>query len=292
MASHSIRIGGQTAWAHKDFAAGGLFHTYDALQCAGPTDAPRKVHVWLPPGYGHAGRRHPVVYCNDGQAMFFPGTYGHSWRAQDVVAHMLRQRDFAAPILVGIDPLDRSHEYLHVREYSPHARAWRGGGLAQYGDYVANHVRPFIDAHYLSFADRTHRSILGSSHGGLAAFWIGVMYGGDIGNVIAMSSSFWAGELGDMRHTRLYAATRGALDDRQRRPRIYLDWGLRRDGGFHNAFAEKWATWRSRDLASVLRADFGYRDGVDLWAREDARGSHDERSWSRRLPGALAFVMG
>lgn len=101
-------------------------------------------------------------------------------------------------------------------------RWWRGGGLPQYAAYVANHLRPFIDAHYLTIADRAHRVALGSAHGGLAAFWTGVMHGGDI----------------------------------------------------------------------VLRTDFGYQDGRDLWAREDPDGGHNDDAWSRRLPDALRFALG
>ncbi|MSU47352.1 MAG: hypothetical protein EXS42_09605 [Lacunisphaera sp.] len=34
----------------------------------------RDIVVWLPPGYGLARRRHPVVYFQDGQNIFDPLT--------------------------------------------------------------------------------------------------------------------------------------------------------------------------------------------------------------------------
>ena len=290
MQSHQIHVGGQTAWEHDDGAAGGVFHTFDGLQCAGRHDHPRKVHVWLPPGYGNGGRRHPTIYCNDGHSVFFAGGLGR-WHAQHLVADLVHKRHIPAPIVVAIEPLDRGHEYLHVREIDGRFPFWRGGGLRQYAGYVANDVRRFIDSHYRTIGDRCHRVVLGSSHGGLAAFWTGVMHGGDIGNVIAMSSSFWAGEIKEIRKSRLLTATRGALHDRQRRPRIYIDWGLCREGGFHNDHIEKWATWRGQDMAHVLCSEFGYRDGHDLLAVEDPHGGHHESAWGRRLPDALRFVL-
>lgn len=290
MQSQKIHVGGQIAWEHDHTAPGGRFHTFDGLQCAGDRDQPRKVHVWLPPGYGTTGRRYPTVYCNDGHGVFFPGGPACGGTLH-TIAEMARNQEIPAPVVVGIAPLDRGHEYLHAKEFDGVFPFWRGGGLRQYASYVANDVRGFIDRHYLTLADRRHRVAMGSSHGGLAAFWTGVMHGGDIGNVIAMSSSFWAGEIKEIRSSKLLRATRGALHDRKRRPRIYIDWGLCREGGFHNDHIEKWATWRGRDMAHVLGSEFGYRDGHDLVVVEDPVGGHSESAWVRRLPGALRFAL-
>ena len=55
----------------------------------------RDIVVWLPPGYGLIrGRRHPVVYFQDGQNIFDPLTafLGNAWHAGDRSRGYLRRR--------------------------------------------------------------------------------------------------------------------------------------------------------------------------------------------------------
>ena len=235
-----------------------------------------------------------MVYANDGPAVFFLGGIGGSWYAQQVAVETANAEGIHLPIIVAIAALDRDHEYLH----KPIAKwVWflpwtsKGGGLPQYANYVADHVVKFIDANYRTKTERKHRVVLGSSHGGLAAFYTGVVRGDVFGNVVAMSASFWAGTMKPLWKSRLLRMTRDDLHNRAKRPRIYIDWGLRRDGGFHNSQIEKWATWKGQDMRDRLRNDFGYVDGLDLLAVEDPHSQHHEPSWNGRLPRALKFAL-
>ena len=74
----------------------------------------------------------------------------------------------------------------------------------------------------------------------------------------------------------------GLLSDPRRRPRLWLCWGLRRDGGEHNAIVEALATLRGREMAALL-VELGYREGVDLWAVEERDAGHEESAWRRRF---------
>ena len=49
------------------------------------------------------------------------------------------------------------------------------------------------------------------------------------------------------------------LQNPHQRLKIYLDWGLVREGGFHNAFIEERATARGREMRELLVQDFGYQ---------------------------------
>ncbi|MEC4804725.1 MAG: hypothetical protein SAJ12_03705 [Jaaginema sp. PMC 1079.18] len=62
--------GDQTGWYHDPGFWGGYFHTYDSFNVDGN---PRLVHVFLPRNYEVTPEAFPVVYCNDGDTIFFPG---------------------------------------------------------------------------------------------------------------------------------------------------------------------------------------------------------------------------
>lgn len=295
MESHRIQVADQVAWVHDSQAHGGTFHTYDQLALHGDHYGWHQVHVWLPPGYSGGISRHSVVFANDGQQVFFGGGIGQNWWIQEVVQQSAAAgTDGALPIVVGVDSRERSKEYLHQPitrlPFGP-VELRHGGGLRPYSNYVADQIVPFIDAAYRTIRDRQHRVVLGSSHGGLAAFFTGVSHGDVFGQVIAMSSSFWAGTMKPLRQSKLYRDTADNLRRVETRPRIYIDWGLQRGGGRHNQHIEAWATSRGEDMRDILVREHGYVEGVDLMAVADPDGQHNEDSWRRRLPEALRFAL-
>lgn len=296
MESHRIQVADQVAWVHDSQARGGTFHTYDQLTLHGDHYGWHKVHVWLPPGYSGGMSRHQVVFANDGQQVFFGGGIGQNWWIQEVVQQSaIAGTNVALPIVVGVDCRERPKEYLHEPitrlPFGP-ASLLQGGELGPYSNYVADQIVSFIDANYRTIGDRQHRVVLGSSHGGLAAFFTGVSHGDVFGQVIAMSPSFWAGTMKPLRKSKLYGWTADNLRIVETRPRIYIDWGLQRGGGYHNKYIEAWATSRGEDMRDILVREHGYVDGADLMSVADPDGQHNEDSWRRRLPGALRFALG
>jgi hypothetical protein len=84
-----------------------------------------------------------------------------------------------------------------------------------------------------------------------------------------------------------------ALADRSRRPRLWIDWGLRRDGGQHNEVVEALAAARGAEMVSLLEERFGARvvriGAGDTPPRDaevieciDAIGGHTEAAWRHR----------
>lgn len=82
------------------------------------------------------------------------------------------------------------------------------------------------------------------------------------------------------------------LNNPDKRLKIYLDWGLVREGGFHNSFIEERATARGREMRDILVKDFGYRENENLFVVEDPTGEHTEESWSSRMENALKIFFG
>jgi predicted alpha/beta superfamily hydrolase len=279
--------GGQHAWFHDENHSGGFFHTYDALQLDGT--APRKVHIFLPREYEMTRDRYPVVYMNDGQTAFFPGGPAHkSWQTAETLSDLYQQHAIEKLIVVALYPLNRDWEYTHVS-----LPQYGGGGLETYTQYLANSIKPFIDRNYRTQSDPAQTSLIGSSHGGLAAFYAACRRPDCFGNAGALSPSFWveldakAKLFDSLESCKLLQLAAPTLQDRCSRPRLWLDWGRTRSGGFHNWFIERHAAKRAREMAHLLQQDYGYVLGQELFVYEDLRGDHTEDAWAKRLPFVL-----
>lgn len=64
----------------------------------------------------------------------------------------------------------------------------------EFGDYLNNTVVPYIEKNYNVYQEAAHRSICGSSLGGLASFYIGLEHPETFGTVGALSSTFSIGD--------------------------------------------------------------------------------------------------
>ncbi len=285
-------LGGQAAWSHDDGFAAGWFHTYDALDVGGAGDLPHKVHVLLPRDYDACGPGYPVVYMNDGDTSFWPGGAGN--KTWDVAGGLAGLYDAAAVprvIVVAIVPNDREYEYSHTSGQPDSACC----GVEQYTAYVADRVRGFVDDHYNTRVDRESTAIIGSSRGGLAAFYLANRRPEVFGRAGCLSSSFWfgldpvyGGEFpgGPLAASALVQTLTDVLADPRVRPRLWIDWGLVRTGGFHNEGIEAAATARGSEMVELLGASYGYQADELRWF-EDPIGEHDELSWARRFPDVM-----
>lgn len=292
-APYSFMLGDQLAWSHDDGFAAGWFHTFDALDVGGPDDLPHKVHVFLPRDYDACGPGYPVLYMNDGNTSFWPGGAGNkTWDVAGRLAELYAEDAIPRLIVVAIVPNDREYEYSHT--------PWKDGanccGVEQYAAYVADRVRGFVDAHYNTRVGPAHTAIVGSSRGGLAAFYLANRRPEVFGRAGCLSPSFWVGldpvyggDLpgGPLAGSALVQTLAGTLTDPQIRPRLWIDWGLVRTGGFHNEVIEAAATERGREMVELLRDVYGYQEGSELHWLEDPLGEHDEVTWSRHLPDVL-----
>ena len=293
--SYPFMLGGQAAWSHDDGSPAGWFHTYDALDVGGPADLPHKVHVLLPRDYDACGPGYPVVYMNDGDTSFWPGGAGNkTWDVPGGLAGLYQAATIGPVIVVAIVPNDREYEYSHTPG-QPDAACC---GIEQYTTYVADHVRGFVDAHYNTRVERSATAIIGSSRGGLAAFYLANRRPEVFGRAGCLSSSFWFGldpvyggdfPGGPLAASALVQTLAGVLADPRVRPRLWIDWGLVRTGGFHNESIEAAATVRGVEMVALLTDTYGYQAGELRWF-EDPIGEHDENSWARRFPEVMTAL--
>jgi pimeloyl-ACP methyl ester carboxylesterase len=290
-ASFPKKLAGQDAWIHDPSLPAGYFHTFDAMDVGGGAAERHKVHVFLPRSYASGGcARYPVVYFHDGDTTFFPG--GGANKTWDVAGVLAKAYAAGVPelIVVAVRPNERDREYTHT--------AWLAGraccGVRDYTAWLADGLKPFVDGAYRTMPEARSTVIVGSSHGGLAAYWAASTRPDAFGGAIAMSPSFWAGldrggPGGPLASSPLMASTGASL--RAGRPRLYIDWGLVRTGGDHNAIIEAAATARGVEMRDLLASTYGYTVGKDLFWVEDPAGEHEEISWGRRLARALELVL-
>jgi predicted alpha/beta superfamily hydrolase len=229
----------------------------------------RVVDVYLPDSYDMGRRRYPVVYMHDGQNLSDPSIAfgGNTWQLEAAL-DQLRSLDLEA-IVVGLH--NRGEERLG--EYSPFADPRHGGGLgSRYVPFIADTVKPRIDAAYRTRRDRESTVIAGSSMGGLISLYAFFLRPSPFGRVAAMSPSVWFGARQILEFVDRARLTRG---------RIYLDVGT----------AEGAGTLRDARMVARLIRQKGYQ-GRETFRYIEADGHrHTESDWARRLPGALAFLL-
>src|SRR3984957_1865853 len=278
----------------------GYFHRYGPFRPESSLYPERKIDVFLPRNYDRSDHCYPVLYLNDGHTAFFKPAIGHqSWDMANTLCALYERRLMCELFVVAMYPVNRAREYTHAHWSGPDCC-----GLESYTQCVAESIKPFIDRSYRTLPESGTTMIAGSSHGGLAAFYMANRRPDAFGYAGALSPSFWIG-LDDaerfpfiqplpervLEDSELLAAVKETLGTASRRPKLYLDWGLVRTGGFHNESIEERATARGREMAKLLQREYAYKIDQDLIVYEDPNGEHDERSWARRMPRILKFFL-
>lgn len=239
----------------------------------------RDVWVYLPPGYAASGaRRFPVLYMHDGNNCFDARTafLGREWGADEVAEKLIRSGQLAPAIIVAVaNSPDRLDEYTWVAGTLQGQSA--GGEGQHYARFLAEELKPFIDRTYRTRSGREDTAVMGSSLGGLISLYLGIHYPETFGRIGVVSPSIWWSN---------YAAHRDvtAIGNTLR---IWLDMGAHEG----DPSEQEGNLTHLRQLKRQLVAR-GYREGETLGYLEDPDGSHDEPSWSRRLPAIFTFLIG
>jgi predicted alpha/beta superfamily hydrolase len=233
---------------------------------------PRDVVVYLPPGYETLAAPCPVLYLHDGQNLFEPARAhvpGQHWRVGETVDALVADASIPPVIVVGIDNTGPSR----IQEYTPTADAKLGGGLAgDYGRFLAEELKPFVDRTYRTRPGPADTALGGSSLGGLVTLHVGFTRPQVFGALVAMSPSVWWDRrviLSTVRRTR------------PRPPwRIWVDMGTAEGR-------------RALDDARLLKAALvgaGWRPGRDLHYAEYEGATHSESAWAERLGAVLTWL--
>ena len=229
----------------------------------------RNVQVWVP----QDGEFTHALYAHDGQNLFDADAFWGGWRLDESVPDDM--------LVVGIDNTsDRMEEYTQTTD-DLDGDIYGGEGDA-YAALVEDTVRPMMERAY---GEADVVGTMGSSLGGLIAFYIADQYPDRYDMAISLSGTMGWGSIGADNDTMidLYrdAGHRGVA--------LYLD-----SGGYGTCFdsdgdgiedddpdsADNFC--ENRQLADVLEAA-GYTYEVDLWHWWEPEAEHNELAWADRV---------
>ncbi|AIQ46973.1 hypothetical protein R70723_14615 [Paenibacillus sp. FSL R7-0273] len=232
----------------------------------------RRIFVYLPPGYETSEERYPVVYMNDGRNVFNTGTssFNKEWLVDKKVDQLVNDGKMEKVIVIAVDAgedSDRGNEYIPFPNDTVPSD---GAGAEEFTRFFLDTVIPFADSTYRTIPDRDHRMIMGSSFGGVQAFWMGYHHPETFSMIGALSVSTW---VANGQAYEEWTQETGKPD-----VKIWLDMGAEEE--------------MLIDPLVELLLSKGFSYGQDLFFLMDPIGTHDEISWSRRVHSPLIMFAG
>ncbi|CAN7700890.1 alpha/beta hydrolase-fold protein [Pseudoduganella sp. LjRoot289] len=270
--------------------------------------APRKVVVWLPPGYDPKGERHAVLYMHDGQNLFDPGTATgrQPWDVHKRLAALLEAGALRPAIIVGIaSGRERAREYGPAAAVEALAPALRASLLGdppipggqptlseEYLRFIVDELKPAVDARFRTSPERADTFIMGSSMGGLISLY-----------ALARYPEVFAGAACLSTHWPLTTNFNLLTDKDDPRPvryaAAYFDWLARKlpRAGRHKLYFDHgdatldalYAPYQQQ-VDAIVRAK-GYRAGVDWISQVFPGAAHSEPAWRERVEVPLRFLL-
>jgi esterase superfamily protein len=247
----------------------------------------RRVRVLLPKNYEtDTDRRYPVVYFHDGQNVFYSkeAYVGHSWK---VIPAIKRNPDISRMIVVAIDNdgMQRMNEYSAWKYKESNIPGMQFGGKGiEYGEFVMDVVKPFIDKEYRTLADREHTAMIGSSLGGNITQFLGLEYQDQIGCLGVFSSANWLHQEAFNR----YIERKNLYPDQ----RIYIYVGTEEADDTDKTLMA--GNIKQAYIDSSLRY---YHDVIqqgvaleNIAIRIQSGAIHHEEAWAENLPECLRFL--
>jgi predicted alpha/beta superfamily hydrolase len=288
---------GQTVDVYPHFTVGqGKVSKLIPAFASGTLGNTRDIWAYLPPTYlENSTARLPVVYMHDGQNLFDPALAfgGNPWMADKAIdaaaasgtcasgAACTKDSDcgsgpcqtFREAIVIGVDnTADR------IAEYTPVVDATEGGGKGDlYLKMLVTELKPKVDAMLRTRPEPENTAMIGSSLGGLISAHAGVTEASTFGLIGAMSPSTWWADAA------IITEVQSSKGPSSRALRVYVDSG---DAGVDNDDVA------NTNLLAAAYLSIGYVEGQDFHHLVAHGDQHSEVYWAKRLPGALAFVLG
>ncbi len=232
-------------------------------------NGPRRVRILLPPAYlKHGDRCFQVLYLQDGQNLFDPyAPFGNWGIDRSLVRLASKGKDDL--IIVAID----HGGIARIREFSPYCgRMAPDAGGQNYIHFVADQLKPFIDAHYRTLPGREHTGIGGSSMGGLISLYAGLTRAEIFSKVLAFSPSLWAAPQLFAEADRFYPGLSAYF---------YLYGGGAESGSMLPML------YRMAELLDRKRI---VSTNLHLQLSSNKRGRHNESRWGKEFPKAIDWL--
>lgn len=246
----------------------------------------RRIRVLLPKDYNkEEWATYPVIYMHDGQNVFYSkeAFSGHSWK---LIPTIKNNTHLPKVIIVGID----NAEEKRLDEYGPWITdsaktpmfANAGGDGMEYGDWVVNYVKPFIDSNYRTKPQKEYTILAGSSMGGIITAYMGAAYPNVFGVLGVFSLASWFSERDFLRfisHHKLTDTTK-----------VYIQVGTKEgddtDAHFLNDMNQAYIDCSLNYYQSLIRSGLPMDN---IWLRILANEHHHEKYWADHFLEFLIF---
>lgn len=267
--------------------------------------APHDVDVWLPPDYPKQAP-YAVLYMFDGQNLFGEREPGkmQSWRAATTAAQLIAAGKTRPFIIVGI----ANAQSLRMSEYFPQ-KPWEALTpeqrrtlfaqqlgtfqilpVAPYSDaflkFVTQELKPAIDQRFAVDTKPAATFAMGSSMGGLIAWYALAEYPGTFGGAACLSTH-WPGPYLSLDAKTDDPAPDAFVDYIRRhfptpdRHKVYFDHGTKTLDAYYAPIQTR--------VDALLRAQ-GWR-GSHFESRVFDGADHSEKSWAARLAIPMSFLL-
>ena len=241
----------------------------------------RTIRVYMPPEYGAAGPRYPVLYLNDGFAVFAE----RSWNAKAALDRLIPEQVIRPIVVVGIDNAAsvrgvsdpgaaRGREYLpYVDPSWPELRDVQG---LRYPEFLLDEVAPAVERSFHISREPAERAVGGSSLGGVAALVAVLQRPAALGLLMLES-------------TPLFLFDERLVDDTAR----LAVWPLTIYLGLGTAEAPDPEVLQKgqRAFNRLARVIAERSPRTRLLRNLEPGGTHTSAAWSRRLPTALTHLV-
>ncbi len=242
----------------------------------------RRIFIYLPPNSDILrGPSLPVLYMQDGQNLFSNTCHEvpWQWNIDEVADKLIKRGKIPRMLIVGLaNTSARENEYTHA--HCPHFKT--GGNADRYLDFVTEEVMPFVKNNFPVNPLRQATGFGGSSLGGLLSLYAAFTRPESFGRFIATSPSIWWDNFSifDVISSSRFKASN---------LRLWVDIGTREMKAVRHKkqLFRPLKLYRSLDLALC---DRGFEKSVNYHYYEERLGTHDERSWNRRMRRALPFL--
>ena len=254
---------------------------------------PRHIDVWLPPSYRNSTKRYPVIYVNDGNALFDPAlstVSGIDWGVDETMTELVAEGRVREAIVVGLhSTTERYEDYMAEKAIRPLTDEMRRR-LAKrpvpfdvermHGDayirFLADEVKPAVDRTYHTLPGPENTFVMGASTGGLASAYAAIERPDVFGASAGLS-------------THVGSAEGAFVDWLERNPpdpsrtRLYFDYGNQGIDADWN-----YSAYHRRIDMALRKA--GYGEGYTN--RLHPGTGHGEAFWSERMAEPLIFLLG
>ncbi|MDD6765705.1 MAG: alpha/beta hydrolase-fold protein [Parabacteroides sp.] len=231
----------------------------------------RRIHLYLPDNYDQSDERYAVLYMFDGHNLFFDqdATFGKSLGLKEFLDAWWKRL-----IVVGIECA--KEDWTRVREYCPYdVQSNYYGAIPGLGhqtfEWVAEKLKPYIDANYRTCPYREATAIAGYSMGGMMSLY-GVLKFNQVFSKAAVISPAIQPAMEQFRREI-------AEDNLNPDTRIFFSWGS--NELIDNPGLED----RIREVEWLVQ-----QKGVRTYLFRNEGGYHSEAYWQQEVPTWMHFL--